>query len=171
MNEFGFKFNMYGVRVPAVVVSPLLGSYVDDTAYDHTSVLKTIEYLFGLPHLTDRDASANPIANVMTATASSSSSSSKAQTSYPTKLALPAQLPQKAALTADERAALEQQPVPDRGSLTGFLGTLLKADSELSATPEERQAAVARYKNIKTRGDARAYIHEVMAKVQAKRGS
>jgi len=62
-NKHGFDFTQYGVRVPAVVVSPLIpGGTVDHTVYDHTSILKTITQLFGLGPLTDggRAVWANP---------------------------------------------------------------------------------------------------------------
>ena len=53
--EFGFDFTRFGVRVPAVLVSPLIpagtGFRVTDGAMplDHTSVLKTVETRWGLP--------------------------------------------------------------------------------------------------------------------------
>ena len=53
------SYNMYGPRVPAIVVSPYskLGG-VSDVICDHTSVLATIEHKWNLPALTDRDANA-----------------------------------------------------------------------------------------------------------------
>jgi acid phosphatase len=45
-----------GGRVPALIVSPYARSgYIDHTPYDHTSILKFIEWRFGLPPLTTRD--------------------------------------------------------------------------------------------------------------------
>jgi phospholipase C len=160
-NEYGFTFAQYGVRVPAVIVSPLLTSSVDHTVYDHSSVLATLEWLFGLSNLTDRDRVANRIQGVV--------SSGAPRMDCPTKLKAPAQQPEKRPLTVEERAARELEPVPDRSSLVGFLGVLLKADSKLSATPADRMAAIARFRSIRTRGDARVYIREVMAKVQAEK--
>jgi len=160
-NQFGFTFAQYGVRVPAVVISPLLTPAVDHTVYDHASVLATLEWLFGLPPLTQRDATANVINGVVTA--------AKPRTDTPATLERPAQQVEKPSLTTQELAARELEPVPDRSSLTGFLGTLLKADSKLSATPAERAAAIARFQSIKTRGDARKYLLEVMVKVQAEK--
>jgi hypothetical protein len=48
-----------------------------------------------------------------------------------------------------------------------MLGVLLKADSKLSGSA----AARARFAAVKTRGDARAYMREVMAKVEAVRAT
>jgi phospholipase C len=53
-------FDRYGFRVPAGVVCPYSKKdYVSHTVYDHTSVLKTVEEKWNLPALTNRDANAN----------------------------------------------------------------------------------------------------------------
>ncbi|HEX2681550.1 MAG TPA: alkaline phosphatase family protein [Candidatus Dormibacteraeota bacterium] len=55
-------FDMYGVRVPAVVVSPFSRPHsVSHAVNDHTSILRFIETRFNLPALTRRDAAANPM--------------------------------------------------------------------------------------------------------------
>lgn len=61
-----FNFNRYGVRVPAVIVSPYVppGSIIKPPqgkdAFDHTSIIATVRELFlkGTPQLTNRDGSA-----------------------------------------------------------------------------------------------------------------
>ncbi|MHB1875854.1 MAG: alkaline phosphatase family protein, partial [Streptosporangiaceae bacterium] len=72
VGEFGFDFTRFGVRVPAVLVSPLIAA---GTVYrapaggpplDHTSILKTVEQRFGLPALTARDAAAPGFGDVLT---------------------------------------------------------------------------------------------------------
>ncbi|HEY2076154.1 MAG TPA: alkaline phosphatase family protein [Streptosporangiaceae bacterium] len=73
--EFGFDFTRFGVRVPAVLVSPLIPAGTiyrvpaGTTPIDHTSVLKTIELRWGLPALTARDAAAPDLGGVLTLTA------------------------------------------------------------------------------------------------------
>lgn len=58
-SDFGFKFDRFGVRVPAVVISPLIPKgTVDHTRYDHSSIVKTVGAMFGFGPLTDRDAEA-----------------------------------------------------------------------------------------------------------------
>ena len=58
-NQWGFTFAQYGVRVPAIVISPFVPKgTIDHRRYDHASILKTLEDLFGLDALTDRDAGA-----------------------------------------------------------------------------------------------------------------
>ncbi|MBK5290054.1 MAG: alkaline phosphatase family protein [Acidimicrobiia bacterium] len=55
-------FDHYGVRVPVAVISPYAKShYVSHVVDDHTSILRFIEYRFGLPSLTNRDANADPM--------------------------------------------------------------------------------------------------------------
>jgi phospholipase C len=59
----GFAFDSFGVRVPAVIVSPYVkpGSVVrpkGPTPFDHTSIIATLAKMFGFQHLTERDKAA-----------------------------------------------------------------------------------------------------------------
>jgi phospholipase C len=55
-----------GFRVPCVVVSPFARrAYIPATEFDHTSVLKLIEWRWDLEPLTVRDAEANNLADVL----------------------------------------------------------------------------------------------------------
>jgi phospholipase C len=55
-----------GFRVPTVVASPFARRrFVGERQYDHTSILKLIEWRFSLPSLTPRDAAANNIGEVL----------------------------------------------------------------------------------------------------------
>ncbi len=57
-------YDLYGVRVPAVVVSPWSRpNSVTNVVHDHTSVLATIEAQWNLPALTYRDANAASLAD------------------------------------------------------------------------------------------------------------
>jgi len=61
-----------GFRVPALVISPYARrGYVAHQTYDHTSVLKLIEWRWGLPALTPRDAAAGNLAEVLDFSAAS----------------------------------------------------------------------------------------------------
>lgn len=69
LNTNGFGFDVYGVRVPAIVVSPWVArGEVDHTVYDHSSVLATVERLFVLPPLTDRDKAAKDLLSLIKTT-------------------------------------------------------------------------------------------------------
>jgi phospholipase C len=53
------RYDRYGFRVPAVIVSPYARpGYVCSEVFDHTSVLKLLQEKWNLPPLTDRDAAA-----------------------------------------------------------------------------------------------------------------
>jgi phospholipase C len=61
-NQVPARFDQYGFRVPAGVVSPFARrEFVSHVVYDHTSVLKTLERKWNLPALTRRDANANDL--------------------------------------------------------------------------------------------------------------
>jgi phospholipase C len=62
-------FDRLGFRVPSVVAGPYVKQTVSDTVYDHTSVLAFLEWRFGLEPLTQRDANANNLTDVLDFTA------------------------------------------------------------------------------------------------------
>ncbi len=70
--EQGFDFTRFGVRVPAVLVSPLIAAGTVFRApdggppFDHTSIMSTIEKKFGLDPLTPRDKAAPDLEAVLT---------------------------------------------------------------------------------------------------------
>ncbi len=156
----GFTFEQYGVRVPAIVVSPLIpAGTVDRKLYDHSSVPKTLEELWGLRPLTNRDANANDVLPLL---------SLATPRACPTSLNSPAPLllAARAPLSAAERALVDAQPLPESGNLIGVLGILKKTEMELSTgTRVEAAAATARFATLQTRGQARAYAASVMEKV------
>jgi phospholipase C len=85
--EFGFDFTRFGVRVPAVLVSPLIPKGTvfrvsGPVPLDHTSVLKTIETRWELPPLTARDKAAPDVGDVL-------SLAEPRKTDLPTGLAAP----------------------------------------------------------------------------------
>ncbi|HUJ27792.1 MAG TPA: alkaline phosphatase family protein, partial [Myxococcales bacterium] len=63
-----FDFARYGVRVPAVIISPRIPSgVVDHTVYDHTSVARTVRKAFGIDaSLSKREDSANDFSHLFT---------------------------------------------------------------------------------------------------------
>jgi phospholipase C len=54
-----FNFDQLGPRVPAILISPWIEAGLDETIYDHTSVLAFLEHRFNLLPLTQRDRQAN----------------------------------------------------------------------------------------------------------------
>jgi phospholipase C len=66
-SQHQFDFRQLGVRVPAVIVSPLIAQgTIDHTRFDHTSILATAERIFGLAPLTERDKAANDLLHLFT---------------------------------------------------------------------------------------------------------
>lgn len=72
MGEYGFDFRRFGVRVPTVLVSPLIAAgtvfRVPDGSMplDHTSIPRTVEARWGLRALTARDAAAPEVSDALT---------------------------------------------------------------------------------------------------------
>jgi phospholipase C len=158
-----FNFDHYGVRVPAVVVSPrVTKGTVDPTLYDHTSVLATIEHIFGVPYLTDRDHKANNLHHLV-----------KGPVRTDCSKVLPDPVPPPLAQTAEApefmAIAESEQPLPERGNVHGFLAIVLKTDLEMTDSEAERAAIIANFENIKTRADARAYAMQVGEKAEKAR--
>lgn len=166
-NQFGFDFTRYGVRVPAIVVSPLIPKgTVDHMVYDHASVLATLERNFSMPALTQRDAKANDVGHLMSLTTP--------RTDCPTVLNSPAPTtalaPMAVAAAAPMTVATANQPLPETGNLPGFLAATLKADLEMAADSEKaKQQILQNFQQIKTIGDADAYMKAVLTRVNAVR--
>jgi phospholipase C len=70
IGEFNFDFTRFGVRVPALLISPRIAAGTVFRAkrgtIDHTSLLKTIELRWGLDPLTARDRAAPDLGDVLT---------------------------------------------------------------------------------------------------------
>jgi len=169
LNKYGFTFEQLGVRVPAVVVSPLIPqNLIDHRTYDHSSVPATVESIFGLTAITKRDAQANSVSKLVT---------------LPTPRMTPKTLPAPAtaggqcpfpgpskAMAAPALAPhLMERPLdpPDVGNLPGFLDIARRVDRELSPAPMQPAVAAKHAASITTRVAAAAYIEEVRAKARA----
>src|SRR4029077_9467114 len=60
-------FNQYGVRVPAILISPWVEPGVEHTLFDHTSVLKYLTEKWSLGPLGKRTAQASSIGMALSA--------------------------------------------------------------------------------------------------------
>ena len=64
--DFPGRYDLYGVRVPAVAVSAWSRpGYLSNVTHDHTSILRFIEDKWNLPSLTRRDAQANSVLDLL----------------------------------------------------------------------------------------------------------
>lgn len=160
----GFIFEQYGVRVPAVVVSPFIPrNTVCNTLFDHTSMLKTVEEILNLHPLTNRDKQANSLIPLLTC--------ASVRQDCPTSLAATATpeiekvIPES--LTGEALEAFNISPLPERGNIYGFLAIANKVDHELSSgIPAERLAITANFETISTKGEAKQYMDAVLAKAR-----
>jgi phospholipase C len=166
-NKYGFTFERYGPRVPAVVVSPWIPkNVVDHRLYDHSSVPATIEEVFGIEPLTARDRLANSVLALL--------SLDSARDDTPATLPVPAIAPGTEMVSmVVAPSAIYAQATPSRphdsvndGSLPVILQAAMRQDMELSP-PEERTSIIARVAGLKTRSDAAGYLAEVSAKRNA----
>jgi len=160
-----FDFRQLGVRVSAVIISPFIPKgVIDSTSYDHTSVLATVESIFGLQPLTERDKHANTLNHLFSLTTP--------RRDAPTTLPAPSdsgfRCPGDTVASAATRllvtdAAPATEPVPS--SLQGFLHVAFLRD--LQATPPDAQASrTAKFMNIQTHLEAKRYMEEVRQKVE-----
>jgi phospholipase C len=175
----GFRFDQLGVRVPALIVSPLVAKgVIDHTVYDHTSMLASVERLFGLKNLTERDKAANDVLHLLSLTSP--------RTDAPLTLPNPAQNPNPLSCddeneSADslmikrselldaqasgryrDRSTADWRPTP---SQVGFTQVALLKVLE-TATYPEREAWIDQYKAITTSIDAALFMTEARLKIE-----
>jgi len=163
-NQYGFTFAQYGVRVPAIVVSPYTpANIIDHRLYDHSSVAATLETIFGMTPLTARDAAANNLTSL--------ASLATARTDTPTTLPDPAQV--SAGEIAMQKAKQESLAVAsesiDGGNLASFLQVVIKSEMAMNglADAEAVSTASQRFAAIQTRAGAKAYLEDILPKLYA----
>ena len=186
-----FTFDRLGVRVPAVVISPRIPkNVVDGTIYDHSSLLATVEAIFGLKPLTRRDAAATNLLNLL--------SLSTSRTDAPTDIGQPA----VSGITCDDDPGTDRtspsasglpavnpntgqnqtpslgygrngydwtlNPEPAGSTLQGFQEiALLKA---LKSTRGRDHAQIRKeYLAARTKGGAKYFLHKVAVMTKANR--
>jgi phospholipase C len=135
------------------VISPLIPkNTIDHRLYDHASIPATLERLFGLEPLTNRDRAANDVLSLL---------SLSVPRDTPGSLPSPAAAPEMA-FTPARLIARPNDSVND-GSLPIVIQSAMHQDMELSP-PSERENIIARVAGLKTRADAANYLSEVAAK-------
>jgi hypothetical protein len=175
-----FQYDQLGVRVPALVISPLIPrGVIDHTTYDHTSMLASVERLFGMPPLTNRDKAANDFLRLL--------SLQVPRSDTPTTLNDPAANPNPLPCEEDD-ALIEDQLVARRSELRiaqrsgryneepveafrptasqiGFAQVALLRILTTARYPE-RQQWVDQYKAISNGIDAALFMAEARLKLQ-----
>jgi phospholipase C len=171
-----FDFGRLGVRVPAIIVSPLIEKgIIDHTVYDHGSALATLERLFNIDPLTKRDAAAKDFRHLFTL--------DPARADTPSVLTGPAVAMQFDALAAApqdtqeslkaELALLEQQPALEKithepevsGPQVGFAYVGLMRALSMTRNAEEKDLWKKEFRNIFTAKDAARFMTRAKLKV------
>jgi phospholipase C len=164
-NMNNFKFDQLGVRVPAIVVSSRIPrGVIDHRTYDHTSALRTLEDVFTLDPLTNRDAVARSLTPLLTL----AQPRNDAPTSLPnaadsgiTECDDPPLQPSASALS--DSPTLRQPP---DSSMRGFLHIALLRDLFMS-DPGQKDAIVARFRKLETRAQGFVYLEDVRRRYDA----
>jgi phospholipase C len=149
--EPDFDFKRFGVRVPAVVVSPFVvkGSVFHmaegATPYDHTSILATIEKVFNIPALTNRDATAPDLGSILSGPARTDASPLELK---PVEAAM--------AADADEHEALASEPLNDLQE--SMVQAAQKALIEQSGAEPSDVAVAAAAEEVRTVDDAHDFF-------------
>jgi phospholipase C len=169
-NQYGFAFDRYGPRVPALIVSPLIPrNLIDHRLYDHASVPATLEVLFDLQPLTNRDGAARDLTPLLTLPAPRADA--------------PASLPSPAesgvggcppfscsgaeSMEAASAAAAVSDPAAsvNAGNLPSVIHAAMRQD--LALAPEQKSRILAQVGSLRTRGDAAKYLEQVGQKLHA----
>jgi len=157
LNVRGFDFTQLGVRVPAVIASPLIDKgTIDHRVYDHASVPATLIKLFDLPaiagkrNLTGRDAAANTFESLF------SRISPRPEDEIPKTLPDPPDSGFRA--DADEDGLPDFQIDP---AVRGFLHVAFLRKYGVSPEIAARSPMVQRFLRISTRVEAMRFFDEV----------
>jgi phospholipase C len=166
--NYSFLFQRLGVRVPAIVVSAytakatIIGKDPADpsTIFDHSSVLATVEKLFGLEPLTERDAAANTLDTALNQENARDDALMK--------------LPDPAGDTAVQAPANQADvfAAGPKAALSANQKTMaaLALACELEMSPKEVHAAlIANHQKLVEQKDAADYIKKVADKVVSRR--
>jgi len=171
-NQWGFGFDRLGIRVPALIISPLIeAGLIDHRTYDHTSILKTVIKLYnsgaftnGTPpsekmgFLTNRVKASLDLLPLFTRTSARTDAPGSAATPL-----TPGQYQPDGSDSPLEQARLAAQPVS--GNMPIFLacGMNLHKDADPAFNPQAEMAG------IKTMGEAVAYLRRASAAIDRAR--
>jgi phospholipase C len=169
---YAFLFNQLGVRVPAIVISAytakgtIIGADASDpsTVFDHSSILATVEKLFGLTPLTKRDAAANTL-EVALNLETPRSSPADALTSLPniaSDAAVAGATDPNVIFAADPKAPLSTNQ-------NTMAALALACEMRIRDNPAYHPALVSYYQKIVEQRDAADYIQKVENQIVSRR--
>ena len=175
-SRHNFNFSRLGVRVPALVISPFTPrGLIDHAVHDHSSVPATLENLFGLEALTERDRAATPLNSLLPLV--------NPRTDAPTVLPEPAEsgIPDCEQSSGPGLAATLPAPPaelngPVDSALAGFIHVALLRDLHITAAASgdvdgavktERDRLLATYGAVRTKFEAVKYLDDVEQRYRA----
>jgi phospholipase C len=161
-----FAFDRLGLRVPAVLVSPLIApGTVDSTLYDHTSLLATVRELFNLPDpLTKRDAQANTFTRRLDRALRIERPATVDRPVHPQATAFHT-VPRAAKMTADKVIAQRRtHPTGVGQELSEFQESLVQLANSLDVPESPRLRVLRLARQIDDEHDAAVHVREIAAK-------
>lgn len=173
---YGFDFTQFGVRVPAVVISPWIPkNLIDHTVYDHTTVLATLREWYqeinlgDIGYFTNRDLLANNLSHLLSLTQPRTDPKDAPlilNNVATSGVILPqAQLIMNAA--DSDFASFPGANQPLEPNQVAFLQVALKHHLEMTPKQDHR-AILQRVRQIKTKGEAKLYMRDVKRMLDAK---
>jgi phospholipase C len=165
-SSYGFTFERYGGRVPAVIVSPRIPqNVIDHRVYDHASIPATLEKLFGLNPLTRRDAAANELSGLLSlSTARDTPSTLPAPAVSGLGGCDPVNCFDDVARVAPAAVSRPDDTIDD-GNLPGVIHVAMQ--HEIALAPALVEQIRDRVASLQTRADAAQYLFEVRAMVRS----
>ena len=165
--RWGFMFDHFGPRVPAVVVSPLIqGNMIEHRTFDHTAIPATLSRVFKLPLLGARNDVIRGLDHLVGNVFRSETPATlpDAATTGALASATTRSLDEMAARNAT--ALISDDP---QGSLARVLHSAIVQHLKI-ASPDQHAAILDRVRLLTTHADAFAYMKEVEQLVREKRG-
>ena len=161
-DRYGFNFQQLGVRVPAVVVSSHIPrGTIDHRTYEHSSVLTTVENIFRLSNLTERDKHTAPLDGML----SLSQPRTDAPMTLPTPAASGFRCTPESELVAELRYFFGRiptflhlnSPKPPDPSLAGFVHVALLRKMS-SSSSEDKARLLSQAGRINNQADALRFL-------------
>jgi len=169
VGQQGFDFKRFGVRVPMVLVSPLIEAGTvfrvpDGTMpFDHTSILKTVERRWSLIPLTARDAAAPDVGDVLTRS-SPRTDDVLAGVKVPTSTGRLPRPNEPSQLQRIHAARVSTLPVVDSKGRTDHVEPNLRTSADYDRYINQRTSAWQKSKHIRDQARAKAEKKQVTAK-------
>jgi phospholipase C len=163
---YGFLFDQYGPRVPAVVISPLCPQgMIEHRRLEHSAIPASVEQVFGLQPMTVRDSSIVGLQNLATLqTPRQNTPVTLIDDSQRSRAPMPKAADNEAPPTIDPSLALNSINDP---WLISTIFIVAKSHME-AVTPAESTKIKNQVQSLRTIGDLAQYLNEAIPVVRKK---